>query len=590
MKLSHIQIENILGIRHADITPAAPVVLFAGRNGAGKSSLQDAIALALTGQPRRVKLKKQLAELISEGGKRGGVVIQAAGDTGESTFSYRLPTGVHSGAERLADNLFVPLVLDPTRFAAADPDQRRQWLFELVGCEASASVVRARLLKRGATSERVDSVLPLIHAGFPEAAKAAALRASEARGAWKSVTGEAYGSVKADAWSAPIPPAVNGGNLAELDALSVELDGKIEALQIDLGRALEAEEQAHRREAELDHLRETAERLPRFTAKLEADRAEVARMSALVDAARAAQGGDPTGPALLHRVVEALRAIPADCRPANVADLFAEYDRDYAAHPGNPELAARLGEYAHALQVVQRAVTNDEQDVARAEQAVARLAEPAPAQSRLDTSTAQMQLDVLRAERAEVVQRHAAVRESMHAAARAATLTETAARHHADVLAWCEIADALGPDGIPGEILADALAPVNRLLMTLSQVAGWGVSAPARIDPAMTLTLDGRPYALLSESERWRVDCLLALAIAELSGLHFVMLDRMDVLDLLARNQLLDLLADRVDNGALAGAVVCATLKAAPADLGPQFDVHWIEAGRVVAAADSLIV
>lgn len=57
-RLTAIQTSHILGARAVDVKLTKPVTLFAGRNGAGKSSLQEAVRMALTGEPARVGLKK----------------------------------------------------------------------------------------------------------------------------------------------------------------------------------------------------------------------------------------------------------------------------------------------------------------------------------------------------------------------------------------------------------------------------------------------------------------------------------------------------------------------------------------------------
>lgn len=43
MKLTHITAQNYLGARAVDLTLTTPVTILAGKNGAGKSSLQEAI-------------------------------------------------------------------------------------------------------------------------------------------------------------------------------------------------------------------------------------------------------------------------------------------------------------------------------------------------------------------------------------------------------------------------------------------------------------------------------------------------------------------------------------------------------------------
>src|SRR5690606_18465599 len=108
------------------------------------------------------------------------------------------------------------------------------------------------------------------------------------------------------------------------------------------------------------------------------------------------------------------------------------------------------------------------------------------------------------------------------AAAQVQSRTEAAASAHRDAQGWQAAADALSPAGIPAEILLKGLGPVNRILAQLAQALNF--PRVAIIDD-MDIYLGQRPYALLSASERWRVDSQIALALAELSGLKLVALD-----------------------------------------------------------------
>ncbi|MDF3086623.1 DNA repair protein, partial [Burkholderia sola] len=96
-----------------------------------------------------------------------------------------------------------------------------------------------------------------------------------------------------------------------------------------------------------------------------------------------------------------------------------------------------------------------------------------------------------------------------------------------DVAAYEAIADALAPNGIPADLLSEALTPMNERLVGLAEMSEW---ADVTITPEMEIFADGRAYALLSESERWRVDAHIAAAISHFSGLKLLVLDRADVL------------------------------------------------------------
>lgn len=65
----------------------------------------------------------------------------------------------------------------------------------------------AAIRDRGLTAAVIESVTPMLRAGFPAAAKFAEERCRDAKASWKAVSGEAYGHVKAETWTAPAPPA-----------------------------------------------------------------------------------------------------------------------------------------------------------------------------------------------------------------------------------------------------------------------------------------------------------------------------------------------------------------------------------------------
>lgn len=67
MKLDKIEISNFLGIARADLVIDSPIMIVTGPNEAGKSSVSDAVSCAFLGTPRRVKLKKELGQLLHDG-------------------------------------------------------------------------------------------------------------------------------------------------------------------------------------------------------------------------------------------------------------------------------------------------------------------------------------------------------------------------------------------------------------------------------------------------------------------------------------------------------------------------------------------
>ncbi len=163
MKLTAIKIQNILGVRAADIALDRPAALIAGHNYAGKSSVQEAVRMALTGETVRVALKKEYGSLVTEGQDVGFSVVEL--EDGQAAIT--LPNGAHERHSALlaAHERVLPMVLDAQRFAKLTEQDRRNFLFGLTGLSAGSAEVKNKLLARGCDAAKVEAVLPLLRVG-----------------------------------------------------------------------------------------------------------------------------------------------------------------------------------------------------------------------------------------------------------------------------------------------------------------------------------------------------------------------------------------------------------------------------------------
>ena len=124
---------------------------------------------------------------------------------------------------------------------------------------------------------------------------------------------------------------------------------------------------------------------------------------------------------------------------------------------------------------------------------------------------------------------------------------------HDKIMTNNAVIDILAPDGLRATKLGHVLELFNTAqLARLSLAAGWN---QVTVDAEMTLAYGGRPYALLSTSEQYRVRAVLQVAMAHLDGSAMVVLDAADVLDGPTRSGLFDLLEE-----AGLPALVCMTL------------------------------
>ncbi len=597
MKIKSIKIANFEGLRTADMQLHAPITMVSGKNGTGKSSLRDAVVMALSGQPTRVSLKKDYGQLVAEGSKAGSIELHLAdGRRSETTLPDGGTTFFGNQIEDPAKaRAGLPFVLNPAAFAAATADGRRTALYALTGCAGGTDEAQKRLLERGADQGKIDAVLPLVLVGFPEAEKHAKQRATEAKGAWRAVTGETYGDKKAEGWKAAKPPVdLEAAQLCEQDLAS--LDTQIAQAQQDMGTLRARHQASASRAGQIAQLTELAGKKDSIGKKLAADEADLASVR---DRVAEISAGPAERKGLVHDLAKAMNALVVEEQPlgtdrASYLTACTVLDQYEAQHgpvdeegaPASAADIASLPELQRSLAMMERTVANDQRDLKLAQDAEAQLKvlqeqDGGEAVTETQLSAASDRINTLMASRKKMATDLEAMRANQRVAAEADKKTKDAGKHHADVQGWTLIADALAPDGIPGEILADSLRPVNDMLHGLSQDAGW---ARVQISRDMDITADGRAYGLLSESEQWRTDTLLALMVAQLSELKLVVLDRFDVLDLVGRSQLLDLLCDLAEDGALDSAVVCGTMKKAmPSD--ELIGSFWIENGEVLAVA-----
>lgn len=611
MKISRVEITNFQGLRDARLSVKKPVTFLCGKNGAGKSTLLEGVRLALLGNPERVGLKKELGLLVTAGSKKGGVNIVI---NDNSHYSYSLPDGKHHMGAELGPH--VSLVLDAQNFARATPDQRRSTLFALTGCKISTEDVEKRLLAKGAAKEKVSLVLPMLRSGFPAANKLATENTSQARGSWKAVTGETYGDKKAETWAPAMVEPVNVQALSDAAATISATEAVIADLNGRLGAARESMRVAAANAEQMQAMKEKAGQIKRYQDKLAIDQAELEKWEARLAEAKAsiapAKINKPAAK-LDNAMVDAFAVVTAEwmelvgktqgvvnnynvCENwdvhAGLVNRTASHLSTYRAQHGEPlaqdeedtapVAAPNIAEIERARDTYRRAVDNDHRDIAAANHAAQQVSNASgvfPVQA--DQSDIEHFVKAIADEQAKLKAARETL-QTLEAQDRAyqenKVAAKKAAQYHRDVVEWTAIADALSPSGIPSEILAGALRPANDYLHELASFANWKRVA---IGTEMEITADGRPYALLSESEKWRTDCLLALTIAKLSGLKIALLDRFDVLDPTGRNDVVDLLDDLAARGEIETAFIAGTTKQAPPGMPETFEVVWIENGEI---------
>jgi hypothetical protein len=461
MQISSLAIHNFEGIQHMQLDFDKPCALISGDNNSGKTSLRDAIHFLVTGESGRVKLKRDYKELMFNGAKPKDAEVTAVIDGAE--YGRKIATG-KATVEMPDFPILFPFMTGFINLADLTVPDLQKLLAKVTGVKPTKLIVTDMMQQAGVSDECIAAALPMLSAGFPAAHKSAKSRISKAKHGWEALTGERYGSAKAETWSYTAPEAPEGESTKELIAL----------------------------------IKKT----------------EKARDKA--------------------------------------ADRFAGMRTEYGVTQPCPECGVKLN-YNSSSGLTVAGNATDPKEYTKTER-------------QLHELTAKVQ--------ALSVKLAAAERDNEDADEK----TEEAKRIHNGIKQWAVLESALSPEGIPLKLTAQAREPINKRLRETAEITGW---PQVMICNDLTVEYGGRNYGLLSESEAWRVNAILAETLSFVGNVGFFILDRMDVLSPKNRGILLKWLSKV--HGDHETIILTSTLKAKPAKLPPAFSNIWIEDGGIAA-------
>ena len=605
MKLTELTVRNFIGAREISLAPRTPLVLLAGDNEAGKSSVFEAVNLAATGEMARVKLKREFGEVVSDGAKEGAIFLRMQGPDGEPRkASYEVPTGKWAESQELTHPA-VRYCLQPGAFAALDVADRRRFLVRLTGVSADVEAVVRRMEQRGIPKSVIEALAPTLRtrgAGMDAACKEAKAAARENKGAWGEVTGEKWGKRKGETWTVGDVEYDAGAHQkarARVTSLRAERDETQQAIgRIESDLAF-CEGQRERRK-KIPGLKADLAKHDKAVddAQAQYDSAQAALSEAIVAAGRPeGRGGavataawvlrefaalvDQTDGVAHSSGVRAWDRVPAALELRNaIEQLEAEHPEDAAAEIDDEDDGERRGleDAVSAADIQLQSCIADRKELERRINTIEN-------EGLIECESSPEQLEQAKAKLAELdealasAQDEKEMRDKDAATAEAAQQRNQRARELNElVVGYSAAAEALGPDGIHAELVAESLDPVNQKLAEIAGLAGW----PAvTIDAEMTIRAGGRRFGLLAESGQWRANAMLSVMIAAMSGSRFVMLDRVDVNSVQHRVKLLTWL-DKCANGAdlLDGALLMGTFKQQPTGLPPSYTAAWLEGGK----------
>lgn len=566
MKINKITVTNYAGCKSIEAVLRKPISFFAGTNHSGKSSLREAIVHALTGQATRVSLKKAAGALVSDGAKSGHAIV----DTSLGRCAITLPNGKHESEFPAPEAL--PYVLDAQQFARLDQSARRAFLFGLMTIKTGGDDIAKRLADKQCDPAQIDLIRPYLVGGFDGAHTEAQARCREAKGGWKATTGEAYGSQKAIAWKAPAV-TWDDKKLAHAQAVLKETDAAIARAREELGALRAGREACDTHAAKVAGLKQRASQYARHATKLEKDKIDLEDWEKRVAETEALASGAP-----------AVKPLECPCCGKPLVLGATGHLEIYVAPElmRDPEAVSKLETYRQARDLMRRSVDNDQKLVDEADGAARALKAledggPEPIDDAM-LHAATERINTLQHTRSEIDTEVRALSEAKTASASADDRTARAYDLHRQISAWETMIEALSPNGVQADLLKGATAPINRRLLESASCAEW---LPVTIGDDMSITSNGRDYSLLSESEKYRADCMIAEAIAHFSGLKLLVLDRVDVLDQFGRVDVLEWLSTWAADGDIEAALLFCTLKQPPGAAFDHVDMYWIDDGMI---------
>lgn len=211
MKIERIAVENFLGLKRVDIA-FGPITGIFGDNWSGKSSLQQALRLAIAGEVERVSAKGDYNLLVREGAKKAEIQVKLGWD-GVST-DVTLAAVLHSSKAKNSSSAVIPVCQDPILPALLDqhrfsewmePPERRELVFQVGRIQTEQDEVARRLKEAGIPAPILEEIDPFLRQGFDGAVGYVADKLKALRSEWKGITQEVYGKDKAVEWAAKPP-------------------------------------------------------------------------------------------------------------------------------------------------------------------------------------------------------------------------------------------------------------------------------------------------------------------------------------------------------------------------------------------------
>lgn len=526
-----IKIHSFIGVKSASFT-LDKITLIAGDNEAGKSSINRAVASALTGQAIPVAgiLKNMAGMLVHRGVAKGGVTITTP--TGTANVEWPRASLKTTGEPPKASEYACGL----THLAELTPKERASILVDLLQASPTIDDLSAALKPQGVPIEAVQNIWDMIVKNNWDSAHAHAKdTGARLKGQWEATTGLRYGSKVAQSFTPQEwEPDLDGAS-EELLASKVTdcrdaLEGMIAIVAVDESKR-ELMAQADQLSDRVDNLNKALQEESRSLQEYQAHQSSLINLS------------DTQASTPCPHCQGALRVVGGR---VEVPREVTQADKD------------AWDEAVNKVHLQKQVVAEIRQNLAQANEQL-RLAKEVPAEG----NATQQEVEHARNELKDAERR-------LHVW----QVKTKADRINNSIQNNIAIVQALDMTGVRQAKLADCLNGFMTVLASITTQAGWETIS---IDSDMAIMYGDTPYVLLSKSAQWRVNVAIQVAISKYDNSCAVLIDGADILGKAGRNGLFKMLR---------GLTVPTLLNMTMADMDSMPKLpenigssHWIEKG-----------
>jgi hypothetical protein len=591
--IKSLSIINFMAIEKAEIELTAPLNFLAGQNEAGKSSIRDALLWGFTGEARGLKTHQQQAALIREGTKATEVSIYMIDG---HAFTRRKTQ--KTSAAVLGDipdiGLNPAILFDPYTFLLLPEGDRRELFFKVIpGLNPTEQNVFDRLSCWPAITdiaERAEDaderIVPIIRSiakmaashGFPGAEKEAVMKRREAkrvRDEYKGAT-EPEKTITIDGKEYDIPTL----NLPAIEATLKDL----QAEKDDLLRQKGAGESRAKRLATIKGQLEKIGTLPLPPAD---DFIQLLRQ----DLAGNKYALEVNAEEIKQATVQE-QFFPATCPAITLEPMVC------------PKAGIRVGNTPPEPGVIESLIQNRQGLIKTGDEITAKLSEAhklvedhqsaMPRKTALEEELAKLEsepeagvdLDAEIAQRQQRIDRGWVFKKAAYDYDIALDIykakQEKLAAAEQEVIIYDALQKALAPDGIPSQMIAEALDGINELLDEAATYLFPGRYLHLTGD--LSIVLQNSPYVTLSKSAKYRVGVAFQYALARLVGSRILLIDEMDILDFIHQVAFTNFLLAHIND--FDQIMVFLTRgKAASMCNDPRAQSWWLENGKITKVA-----